>query len=50
MGRELASCFGPSATLRIVEGLHHNEPFYRPTPAYWNPIAEFVAAPNRLIS
>lgn len=45
MGRELASCFGTSATLRIVEGLHHNEPFYRPTQAYWDPIAEFVAAP-----
>ncbi len=49
MARELASCFGACATLRIVEGLHHNEPFYKPTPAYWDPIAEFLAAPERLV-
>lgn len=44
MGQTLADWCGPRATLRIVEGLRHNEPFYKPTADYWNPITEFLAA------
>lgn len=43
MASELAACCGPRARLHIVEGLRHNEPFYKPTAAYWDPIAEFLA-------
>jgi uncharacterized protein len=44
MAEELAACCGARASLRIVEGLRHNEPFYKPTAAYWDPIAEFLTA------
>ncbi len=44
MAEELAACCGARASLRIVEGLRHNEPFYKPTAAYWDPIAEFLMA------
>lgn len=44
MARELAACSTPPALLLIVDGLRHNEPFYTPTAAYWDPIAEFLAA------
>ncbi len=44
MGETLASWCGARARLRIVEGLRHNEPFYKPTIDYWEPIAEFLAA------
>lgn len=44
MASELAACCGSRARLHIVEGLRHNEPFYKPTAAYWDPIAEFLAA------
>ena len=40
---QAAACCGPRARLHIVEGLRHNEPFYKPTAAYWDPIAEFLA-------
>jgi alpha-beta hydrolase superfamily lysophospholipase len=43
MAEELAACCGERASLRIVEGLRHNEPFYKPTAAYWDPIADFLA-------
>jgi uncharacterized protein len=46
MAEELAACCGPRARLHMVEGLHHNEPFYKPTQAYWDPIAEFLASPS----
>jgi uncharacterized protein len=44
MAEELAACCGARASLRIVEGLRHNEPFYKPAAAYWDPIAEFLTA------
>jgi uncharacterized protein len=44
MAEELAACCGARASLRIVEGLRHNEPFYKPSPAYWDPIADFLTA------
>ena len=43
MAEKLAACCGERASLRIVEGLRHNEPFYKPTAAYWDPIADFLA-------
>ena len=46
MAHELASSCGPRAQLRIVNGLRHNEPFYKPTRAYWDPIAAFLTAEN----
>lgn len=46
MARELVACCGQRAHLQIVEGLGHNEPFYKPTRAYWDPIAEFITAPD----
>jgi pimeloyl-ACP methyl ester carboxylesterase len=42
MARDLASSCGPRADLHIVEGLGHNQPFYKPTRAYWDPIANFL--------
>jgi pimeloyl-ACP methyl ester carboxylesterase len=42
MAEELAAFCGERASLRIVEGLRHNEPFYKPTAAYWDPIAQFL--------
>jgi alpha-beta hydrolase superfamily lysophospholipase len=42
MAEELAAICGERACLRIVEGLRHNEPFYKATAAYWDPIAEFL--------
>jgi len=45
MARELAACSAPRARLQIVEGLRHNQPFYTPTAAYWDPIADFLADP-----
>ena len=44
MAEELAACCGARASLRVVDGLRHNEPFYKPAAAYWDPIAEFLAA------
>jgi alpha-beta hydrolase superfamily lysophospholipase len=44
MAETLAGWCGPRAQLQIVEGLRHNEPFYNPTPDYWYPIADFLAA------
>ena len=44
MGESLAAWCGPRAQLRIVKGLRHNEPFYKPTAAYWDPIAEFLVS------
>lgn len=44
MARDLASCCGSRAQLHIVHGLRHNEPFYKPTRAYWDPIAAFLTA------
>jgi hypothetical protein len=44
MAETLAAWCGSRAQLRIVEGLRHNEPFYNPTPDYWYPIADFLAA------
>ena len=44
MGESLAAWCGPHAQLRIVKGLRHNEPFYKPTAAYWDPIAEFLVS------
>ena len=44
MGETLAIWCGARATLRIVPGLRHNEPFYKPTAAYWDPIADFLTA------
>jgi uncharacterized protein len=44
MAEQLAACCGARGSLRIVEGLRHNEPFYRPTGAYWDPIADFLTA------
>jgi uncharacterized protein len=46
MARELASWCGPEARSILVPGLRHNEPFYKPTAAYWNPIAAFLAEPS----
>jgi uncharacterized protein len=46
MAEELAACCGKRARLSVVHGLGHNEPFYKPTQAYWNPIAEFLTAPD----
>ncbi|HVZ83780.1 MAG TPA: alpha/beta fold hydrolase [Terracidiphilus sp.] len=46
MGETLAGWCRPRARLLVMEGLRHNEPFYRPTEAYWAPIAEFLAAGN----
>ena len=43
MASELAACCGPRARMHIVEDLRHNEPFYKPTATYWDPIAEFLA-------
>jgi alpha-beta hydrolase superfamily lysophospholipase len=45
MAEELAAFCGERARLRIVEGLRHNEPFYKATAAYWDPIAQFLAGP-----
>jgi alpha-beta hydrolase superfamily lysophospholipase len=44
MGEILAEWCGSRAHLRIVKGLRHTEPFYRPTARYWDPIADFLAA------
>jgi uncharacterized protein len=46
MAEELAACCGPRAHLHVVDGIRHNEPFYKPTQAYWNPVAEFLTAPD----
>jgi uncharacterized protein len=46
MAKSLAGFCGPQAQLLIVDALRHNEPFYRPTQTYWNPIASFLAAPG----
>ncbi|HWA95540.1 MAG TPA: alpha/beta fold hydrolase [Terracidiphilus sp.] len=43
MAKELASWCGESGQLRIVNGLRHNEPFYKATAEYWHPIADFLA-------
>jgi alpha-beta hydrolase superfamily lysophospholipase len=45
MAEELAACCGERALLRIVEGLRHNEPFYKPTTDYWDPISDFLIDP-----
>jgi alpha-beta hydrolase superfamily lysophospholipase len=45
MAEELAAFCGERASLRIVEGLRHNEPFYKPTATYWDPIADFLIDP-----
>lgn len=48
MGESLAGWCGNRAQLRIVQGLRHNEPFYKPTTAYWDPIAAFLASDSTL--
>ena len=42
MAEQLVGWCGARARLRIVEGLHHNEPFHKPTAAYSGLIAEFL--------
>jgi alpha-beta hydrolase superfamily lysophospholipase len=42
MAEQLAACCGERAILRIVDGMRHNEPFYKATTAYWDPIADFL--------
>ncbi len=42
MARDLAGWCGESGELRIVEGLRHNEPFYKAPADYWHPIADFL--------
>ncbi len=41
MASELAGCCG--AEERIVPGLTHAQPYYRPQAAYWGPIVEWLA-------
>jgi pimeloyl-ACP methyl ester carboxylesterase len=42
MAEELAELCSPPAKLIVVPGLKHNEPFYRPTMAYWGLIADWL--------
>jgi hypothetical protein len=42
MARELALWCGPGTRSILVPKLAHNEPFYKPTTAYWDPIAAFL--------
>jgi pimeloyl-ACP methyl ester carboxylesterase len=46
MAHDLAACCGPGSRSILVPGMAHNEPFYKPTTAYWNPIAEFLINPS----
>jgi fermentation-respiration switch protein FrsA (DUF1100 family) len=42
MGKKIASACRERAELVVVRGLSHNEPYLRPTDAYWGPIVERV--------
>jgi alpha-beta hydrolase superfamily lysophospholipase len=43
MARRLAEWAGPTAELVVAPGQRHNEPFYRPQLAFWEPVAEWLA-------
>ncbi|UWZ81976.1 alpha/beta hydrolase [Occallatibacter riparius] len=45
MAHDLVACCGPGSQSILVPGLAHNEPFYKPTMTYWNPIADFLIDP-----
>ena len=42
MAAELSACCGSSSKVILVPSLAHNEPFHRPTLAYWGPIISFL--------
>jgi alpha-beta hydrolase superfamily lysophospholipase len=42
MARRIASACGERGELVVASGLTHNEPYLRPTDAYWGPIVERV--------
>lgn len=44
MARRLAEWAGPTAELVVAPGQRHKEPFYRPQPAFWGPVAEWLTA------
>jgi alpha-beta hydrolase superfamily lysophospholipase len=48
MAEELADWCGERASIRLVDGLGHNEPFYKPAGAYWDPIAQFLLGGSTL--
>lgn len=44
MGETLAGWCGTRGRFVLVRGQRHNEPFYKPTAAYWDPIADFLVS------
>ncbi len=43
MGRQLHASCGYSAQFLVIPGHGHNEPFHRPTMAYWGPVIRWLA-------
>lgn len=48
MPRRIAKVCGERGELIVVAGLAHNEPYLKPTDAYWSPIVEWMARQRRL--
>ncbi len=44
MAKELSACCSPTAEMVLVPQLTHNEPFHRPTMAYWGLIVSHLLA------
>jgi uncharacterized protein len=42
MARRLVEWGGPGAKLVVAPGHRHNEPFYRPQSAFWEPVADWL--------
>jgi alpha-beta hydrolase superfamily lysophospholipase len=42
MARRLAEWGGPTAELVVAPGHRHNQPFYRPQMAFWEPVADWL--------
>jgi hypothetical protein len=42
MAARVAEACGTRGQLIVINGLSHNEPYFRPTHEYWGPIVEWV--------
>lgn len=42
MARRVADACGTRGELIVINGLSHNAPIFTPTPAYWQPIADWI--------